>query len=189
MNTSDLTALSTELALLGFVHQRPTYGYEIYQRVTASPELRLVWRFKQSRLYAMLARLEDGGYLHATQETQDGRPPRKVFHLTQTGKLAFEEWLSQPVAQPREMRLAFMLKLYFAGEVSPKAVALLIRRQQEVCVQWLALQEREDDLDAPFVRAVRGYRRSHIEAIRDWLTTLVDDPVAAGTASPIPQPH
>lgn len=180
MNTSNLTALSTELALLGFVHQRPTYGYEIYQRLTGSPELRLVWRFKQSRLYAMLARLEQEGYLSATQETQDGRPPRKVFHLTQTGKLAFEEWLTQPVAQPREMRLAFMLKLYFAGEVSPEVVARLIQRQQEVCAQWLVVQEREDDPSILFVRAVRGYRRSHIEAIRDWLAWLSAEWVGEG---------
>ncbi|CUS03054.2 Transcriptional regulator, PadR-like family [Candidatus Promineifilum breve] len=187
MNTSDLTTLSTELALLGFVHQQPTYGYDIYRRLTETPELRLIWRIKQSRLYALLARLEEAGLLHATLEPQDGRPPRKVYSLTAAGESAFSRWLVQPVQLPREMRLEFMLKLYFAQQEAG-AAARLVAGQQAVCARWLATQAG-DEAASPYVRAVRRYRRGHIEAIRAWLATLVDDPVMAGAANSIPQPQ
>lgn len=163
-------SLSVELALLGFVRRRPSHGYELYHELSHTPELRLVWRMKQSRLYALLARLEEGGLLRATLQPQETRPPRKVFHLTARGEAAYREWLEQPVAQPREMRLAFMLKLYFAMEEGQETAVRLIERQQAVCAGWLATQA--NDPEAPFPRAVRAYRRAHIEAIRDWLASL-----------------
>lgn len=170
------TPLTVEHALLGFVRHESLHGYAIYHRLTGTPELRLVWRMKQSRLYALLARLEDKGLLRATLQPQDGRPPRKVFHLTPPGENAFVRWLTQPVQLPREMRLEFMLKLYFASKEGSEVVALLIRRQQEVCDQWLTAQSGVDS-NNPYIRAVRLYRRGHIEAIRDWLALLLADPV------------
>lgn len=173
---------TVELALLGLVRHQPLHGYEINRRLTETPELRLVWRMKQSRLYALLTRLEEEGYLKAVLEPQDGRPPRKVYHLTPDGLSAFDEWLTRPVKLPRELRLEFMLKLYFGGEDGPETVALLIQRQQEVCAQWLAAWGDDEESARPFIRAVRRYRRGHIEAIQDWLASLSNDFV------PIDQP-
>jgi DNA-binding PadR family transcriptional regulator len=170
--------LSVELALLGFVRCEPHHGYDIYRRLTETPELRLIWRVKQSRLYALLSRLEEEGLLRATLEPQDRRPSRKVYSLTPAGESAFRRWLAQPVQLPREMRLEFMLKLYFAGQ-EPEATALLVRRQQEVCARWLATQE-SDDSTQPYVRAVRRYRRGHIEAIGDWLAWLLAEMATNG---------
>lgn len=168
------TPLTVEHALLGLVRHEPLHGYEINRRLGAIPELQLVWRMKQSRLYALLSRLEDEGYLHAVLEMQDGRPPRKVYHLTSTGDSAFVRWLTQPVRLPREMRLEFMLKLYFALKEEPEAIPVLIGRQQEVCGRWLEAQG-DADQSHPYIRVVRRYRRGHIEAIRDWLARLPAD--------------
>jgi DNA-binding PadR family transcriptional regulator len=167
--------LTVELALLGFVRHEPRHGYDINRRLTETPELRLIWRMKQSRLYALLARLEEEGLIQATLEPQDGRPPRKVYHMTPDGEIAFTDWLARPVQLPREMRLEFMLKLYFAEQEGQAAVARLIQDQQLVCDGWLAAQEEDDVVSTAFVRAVRGYRRSHIRAIRDWLAWLAID--------------
>jgi DNA-binding PadR family transcriptional regulator len=163
--------LTVEHALLGFVRDQPLHGYEIYRRLHETPDLRLIWRVKQSRLYALLSRLEDEGLIHATLEPQDRRPPRKVYCLSPAGESAFRRWLTEPVGLPREVRLEFMLKLYFAVQQEPAIVALLIERQQAVCARWLDTQASEDALQ-PYTRAVRRYRRSHIEAIRDWLARL-----------------
>jgi len=171
MSKSLHTPLATEIALLGFPRKQPLHGYEIYRRLNETPELRAVWRMKQSRLYALLARLEDDGLLQATQEPQDNRPPRKVFHLTPAGESAFNQWLIEPVRLPREMRLDFMLKLYFASKEAPEIAAMLIQRQQEACAQWLKTQA-DADATHPYIRVVRRYRRGHIEAIRDWLAWL-----------------
>jgi len=163
--------LSTEYALLGFMREEPLHGYEINRRLVETPELRLVWRVKQSRLYALLARLEEEGLLDATLEPQDGRPPRKVYHLTPEGARAYDRWLTQPVQLPRDMRLEFMLKLYFALREERETALRLIDSQLEVCDRWLATQTAGKTTSA-YIRAVRRYRRGHIEAIREWLARL-----------------
>lgn len=179
MNTQDMskqlqTSLATEIALLGFPRKQPLHGYEIYRRLNETPELRAVWRMKQSRLYALLARLEEEGLLQATHEPQDNRPPRKVFHLTPAGESIFDQWLIEPVRLPREMRLDFMLKLYFALDEGPSVVAELIRRQQVVCANWLAIQKKKDVTGSAYLAFVRRYRYGHIESIQNWLTSLAN---------------
>ena len=158
------------LALLGFVRQQPRHGYDIYRQLSQSPELRAVWRVKQSRLYALLARLEAAGLLGATAEPQDGRPPRKVFHLTEAGAAAFAAWLTRPVAQPRDIRLEFMLKLYFALQDGGETAARLVERQRAVCAGWSV--DKGATAGAPFARAVTEYRRAHVRAIGAWLDGL-----------------
>ena len=175
MSNSLHASLATEIALLGFPRKQPLHGYEIYRRLNETPELRAVWRMKQSRLYALLARLEDDGLLQAIQEPQDNRPPRNVFHLTPAGESAFNQWLLEPVRLPREMRLDFMLKLYFALEEESPVVGELIRRQQEVCADWLASQRDKDVTGSAYLTFVRRYRYGHIESIQNWLTALANE--------------
>ncbi|HMT20935.1 MAG TPA: PadR family transcriptional regulator [Promineifilum sp.] len=167
--------LSTELALLGFVYREPLHAYEIHRRLSESPEIKSVWRMKQSRLYALLSRLEEDGLLHTTTEPQENRPPRKIYHLTPIGEQAFKRWLTEPVRIPREMRLDFMLKLYFALDSDQGAAVELIRRQQAVCNQWLLIQSGDDPMSGPYLRFVRRYRRGHIEAIQSWLASLSNE--------------
>src|SRR5262245_48213282 len=106
--------LSTEFALLGFLRQQPMYGYEIHQKLLEATGLGLVWRLKQSQLYALLIKLEREGFVTVTLEHQEARPPRKMFELTEAGRNAFLDWVQQPVAQGRKLRLDFLAKLYFA---------------------------------------------------------------------------
>lgn len=162
---------SSELALIGFIRERPRHGYEIYRLLVDTPELRRIWRMKQSRLYAILARLEDGGLLHSHLAMQTGRPPRKMYHPTESGAAEFGHWLTQPVAQPREMRLEFMLKLYFALREGSETARQLIAAQQTICATWPNMGP--DPADGPFLSAVVAYRRAHIAAIRDWLASLL----------------
>lgn len=167
--------LTVEYALLGFVRREPLHGYEIYRRLVETPELQLIWRVKQSRLYALLARLEDDGLLRATHEPQDGRPPRKVYHLTPEGEAAFGRWLIEPVRLPREMRLEFMLKLYFAQEEGAETVRRLVEAQQIVSERWLAVWVGDQAGGSSFGRDVLRYRRKHIEAIQAWLASLIGE--------------
>lgn len=171
--------LDVELALLGFVRREPLHGYEIYRRLSETPELHLIWRMKQSRLYSLLARLEDEELLQATHEQQGNHPPRKVYHLTPEGELAFKRWLVEPVRLPREMRLEFMLRLYFAGMEGVETAIALIQAQQSVCAGWPAIWTDDKAAGSAFGRAVRLYRRKHIEAIREWLAELAAEYASA----------
>lgn len=165
--------LTTEHALLGFLWQRSRYGYEIHQTLQQHDHpLGMVWHLKQSQLYALLGKLEEAGYLTGSTEQQGSRPPRRLLQLTASGRAAFREWLSTPVARAREMRLEFLAKLYFAQETDQALVSTLISDQRHVCTGWLAdLRQQAAALgDAqPYTWLVFQFRISQVEAILHWL--------------------
>jgi DNA-binding PadR family transcriptional regulator len=166
--------LSTEFALLGFLRRQPKHGYEIYQQLSNATGLGLVWRLKQSQLYALLSKLEREGYLTTTIEYQDARPPRKMFELTEAGGQAFRDWVERPVQHGRKLRLDFLAKFYFARLEGPEVAVRLIERQRAACRDWLRQQEPETEalrLSRPYDWLVHKFRLGQIEAMLTWLDT------------------
>ena len=166
--------LSTEFALLGFLRRQPMYGYEIHQQLSDPTGLGLVWRLKQSQLYALLAKLEREGYVTTTIEYQDTRPPRKIFELTEAGRQAFLEWVQRPVQQGRKLRLDFLAKFYFAQLEGPEVALRLIEQQRIACRDWLRQQEDEAESlrqTHPYDWLVHKFRIGQIEAMLAWLDT------------------
>jgi DNA-binding PadR family transcriptional regulator len=150
------------------------YGYEIHQQLSDPTGLGLVWRIKQSQLYALLTKLEREGYVTTTIEYQDARPPRKMFELTEVGRQAFQDWVERPVAQGRKLRLDFLAKLYFAQLEGPEVASRLIERQRTVCDNWLRQQEEEAETlrySQPYDWLVHKFRLGQIEAMLTWLDT------------------
>ena len=190
------TELTIEHALLGFVYAHPRHGYEIYQQLADAGGLWQVWRLKQSQLYALLTKLEDAGYLAATMQSQEPRPPRKIYRLTATGAAAFERWLRTPVAHGRQMRIEFLAKLYFAQQQGAANTIRLIDQQTTACHSWLQDLRSADSLlaemqlnvqldvkagDDFFGYAVQQFRLNQIESFITWLTTCREALLAAGT--------
>ncbi|MGZ3664387.1 MAG: PadR family transcriptional regulator [Ktedonobacterales bacterium] len=168
------SSLAVEHALLGLLRQQPMHAYEMYQRLMQAEALGLVWHLKQSHLYALLARLEEDGFIAGTTEPQGMRPPKRVLRLTPSGQAAFEEWVTTPVAHGRDFRLEFLAKLFFALEASPQEAAALIARQRAACPEWLDeldAQEGSMETERPYNWLVVQFRRSQIEAILGWLDT------------------
>jgi DNA-binding PadR family transcriptional regulator len=161
-----------EHALLGFLRLRPMYGYELHRHLSDPQGLGLVWKMKQSHLYALLAKLEAAGYITAVMEPQPHRPSRKVFRLTKAGARAYRTWIRSPVPQARSMRQEFMLKLHFAGLEGGSLAVDLVERQREACQGWLRMQQEALDQTGgkrSFPGLVRSFRQSQLEAMLGWL--------------------
>lgn len=164
--------LTTELALLGFLRQQPMHGYEIHRRLSASKGIGLVWRVKQNQLYALLAKMERKHYVITKLEPQGSRPPRKVFHLTDTGREVFLAWVQSPVKRGHELRLDFMSKLYFAQREGQEVTKQLIEQQRNLCQRWLSKQRSQAEAlkgHKPYDWLVHQFRVGQIEAMLNWL--------------------
>lgn len=131
-----------EYALLGLLWNGPQHGYELHRAFAPDQELGVICHLELSQLYAFLKKLESLGYLESTLEPQEGRPPRRMVGLTQSGRQVFRHWVEAPVPRPREVRLLFLLKLYFARTFGTDTILTLIARQIEACAAFLEkLQE------------------------------------------------
>lgn len=166
------SALTVEFALLGLIRNQPMHGYEIYQQLMQEHGLGAVWRLKQGLLYAVLRRLEDEGYVEATIEPQDTRPPRRLLQVTPKGDATFRRWLQTPVPNGRDIRIEFLAKLYFAQMEGFAAVETLIDRQLAGMAALLARLEKQASRlpdAAVFDRLVLQFRIGQTRAVIAWL--------------------
>jgi DNA-binding PadR family transcriptional regulator len=167
-------ALSIEHALLGFLLDEPLHGYEIHQRLQAAHALGLIWRVKQAKLYALLAKLESNQLIVAELIAQEARPPKRLLHLTDTGRTTFFRWCSAPVAHARDVRIEFLAKLFWVQQQSPAAVQHLIRVQRVATQTLLAdicTVIGVEGAEHPYTWLVYQFRQGQLEAMLEWLNT------------------
>jgi DNA-binding PadR family transcriptional regulator len=169
-----------EYAILGLLENHPMYGYEMFQQFQ-SGTLRQIVRLEMSQMYAFLKKLERLEYIEAELEPQGIRPPRRIFHLTNHGRAVFHEWLTTPVERPREIRVFFLLKLYFVRQIIPDQTARLIDREIIACRKFLDNLESQrlpdaSTSDTAFLDHVVLRSRIHqTRALLDWLCELQSD--------------
>src|SRR6266487_3947741 len=127
-----------EYVILGLLKSQPMHGYEMFQQFQSSALGQIV-HIEMSQSYAFLKKLERMTYIEAAEVKAQGvRPPRKIFHLTEQGNETFLQWLTLPVEKPRDIRILFLIKLYFAQRYLPDQIGSLLERQIDACKRFLA---------------------------------------------------
>ncbi len=166
-----------EYAILGLLESQPMHGYEMFQQFE-SGTLGQIVHLEMSQMYAFLKKLERMEYIEADLEPRGSRPPRKVFHLTALGRSIFFQWLTEPVERPREIRILFLIKLYFVQRFIPGQTAHLIDQQVVACHRFLDHLESQHHADtqtgdvAFLDRVVLRGRIHQTRALLDWLREL-----------------
>ena len=133
---------ASEYAVLGLLRQRPTYGYELQRQLTGGRGLARVCPVEPAMVYAILKSLS-GLELIDGEWDRSAYPPRAVYAATAEGDAEFQRWLRRPVARMREVRLDFLVKLYFALEEDTRLAAELLAEQIDACGSYGAAIERE----------------------------------------------
>ena len=121
--------MSLDYAILGFVNERPRSGYDLKKAFDSS--VAHFWPANQSQIYRTLARLTEAGMVEVRVIHQDGKPSRKVYHITDAGLAELRRWLSTPLPLS-DWREAFLIQFFFADAISiEELVALLEARAAE----------------------------------------------------------
>ncbi len=166
-----------EYAILGLLEEQPMHGYELFQRVQGAVLGQIV-HIEMSQLYAFLKKLERLLLIEAELEPQGARPPRKVYRPTHQGHALFQEWLTVPVERPRDIRIFFLIKLYFVQRQSADQLPALIEREIAACERFLtsleALRRAPVGVrdQAFFDQVVLTSRIYQTRALLDWLHEL-----------------
>lgn len=115
--------MSLEYAILGFVNYQPMTGYEVKKLIDQS--ISHFWPAVQSQIYKTLIRMEADGWLTVETISQELRPPRKVHTITPKGREELFRWLETPLP-PGEIRIAWMLQIFFAGQMEDEKILSLL---------------------------------------------------------------
>jgi PadR family transcriptional regulator, regulatory protein AphA len=171
--------MPAEHAILGLLllDDRGGHGYDLARHFADGQPLGDVLRLESAMLYHHLKKLARAGWVTSDLESQGSRPPRQVYQLTDEGREELMRWLREPVAHTREIRLEFLVKLYFARNLDPAYARQLVSDQLETCrrleqslaSQLAAESTLEDADDREFAREVLELRLLQTRAAIQWL--------------------
>lgn len=177
--------MPAEHAILGLLAERDpgAHGYDLARHFTPDEPLGAIVRLEPGMLYHHLKKLDKAGWVSATVEQQGVRPPRQVYHLTESGRSELDRWLGAPVERTREIRLEFLVKLFFAQRLQPERTGTLVAHQHETLERNLASLEKQQqtiaqggdaaDSDRAFSIHVLELRAAQTKAALVWLDDLI----------------
>ena len=130
--------MSLKYGLLGLLNYGSMTGYELDKAFNAS--LGFFWQGQTSQIYRELSSMERSGWLRSERVVQDGKPNKKLYTITDEGKQALFKWLSDvdnAIADVQSIRSAFLMRVFFAGEIPKEQSISLIRAFRSQCEQAL----------------------------------------------------
>jgi DNA-binding PadR family transcriptional regulator len=130
-------------------------GYEI-KKESMEGDWRWFVDASYGSIYPALARLACEGYVTVREEAQSGRPSRKIYAITEEGRAALRDALSDEPGTDL-FRSRFLLVAKFAADLPPEVV--------EAAVEARKRHLREE------LRHLERIRAEHGEPGTDWITS------------------
>lgn len=140
--------MSLDLAILGFLGERPRSGYDLKTRCF-DRDVASLWTADQAQIYRTLDRLEREDLVVSRRRRQAGRPDRKIYELTPAGRETLDTRLAEPAALPAP-RDPFALNLYFSAGLSDDTLLSVLSSRRE------SHQRRLDSLREQAARSVEN---------------------------------
>jgi len=128
--------ITLSYALLGLLARKPLSGYDLAQQM--KKRVGLMWSALPSQIYPELARLEAQGLVtHEVVEQHDYRPDKKVYDITETGRAALRQWVTEPTPIST-LRDEFLLKAYSLWLADPQQALERFREHEQAHRKQLA---------------------------------------------------
>jgi DNA-binding PadR family transcriptional regulator len=165
-----VTYVWVEIVLLANLAKSPAHGYELRQRVEKSIGTTL----SNNSLYPTLRRFTEAGAVTRTPQTQQGRPTRHVYEITDVGVEMLHDMLVELPDELAADQAEFMARLaHFDRLTIAERLAVLDARTRALLDKSARLDELTGTVDAdgwPRLVLDEALRRSHAEL--RWLETL-----------------
>ena len=189
---SVVPGMAAEHAILGLLALNEFgmgHGYDLARQFSPEAPLGDVVRLEPGMVYHHLKKLERLGWVRAVPGTNPGRPTRRLFALSSSGRGELRRWLAEPVARTREIRLDFLVKLYLALLLDPELAVRLVDEQRQLLTRLVeSLSNRRQgtrgemtpEADAAsFGDLVLDMRLAQTQAALEWLDRVGRDAARA----------
>lgn len=160
------------LLLLGLLRREDMHGYRLNEFIERN--LAFCTDIKKPTAYYLLDKLAEEGQLAELDEASDeGRPPRKTYSITEQGRQAFRELLREtlrsyePVTFPIDMGIAFLDEL-----PRDEALALLEERRRGVAEHLEEVRAAPEHSGS--LHLVIEHHIQYLEAELSWLQSVMD---------------
>ena len=119
--------MSLKYAILSLLAHDPLSGYELMKLFDGS--VGYFWHATHPQIYKELGRLEREGQVSYRSVQQRGRPTKKIYSLSPSGREALLAWLRVPVVAQR-VKDEMMLKTFSYGLLGRDEATDLVRQHR-----------------------------------------------------------
>jgi hypothetical protein len=100
-------------------------------------------------------------------EHQDGKPSRKIYHITKSGQREFKRWLAESPKRP-QLRNDMLIKVFFGNQMDPAQFAAHLLKWRDYHAHLL---KRYGD-EVPLVIEQYAHATGALEDAPYWTLTL-----------------
>jgi DNA-binding PadR family transcriptional regulator len=120
MLSASIGKMALSHAILAALINQPHSGYDLAKRFDGSSGF--FWHASHQQIYRELSKLEAHSWVQAEYIEQDGRPNKKIYSITDTGKAELRAWITKP-SKVNAIKDELLIKL-FAGHTVPRELIL-----------------------------------------------------------------
>lgn len=154
---------------LAILHESDATGYEI-KKLSVEGKYRYFAEASFGSIYPTLARLEQEGLVTLREETHPGKPSRKIYSITDAGRQALVEALSEP-PQPDVFRSGFLLVALCAELLDRHTIATAVEGRIAHLREEIAhLEELLRSTNDPATHWAASYGVACMTRSREYLT-------------------
>jgi DNA-binding PadR family transcriptional regulator len=173
--------MSTRLVILGFLRERPLYGYEIKHMIE---QVMGDWtNIAFGSIYFALRKLAEEGFIEKVgTEQEGGRPSRTVYQITDAGREEFLRLLREVWHEVEPQYFAFDIGLSFMEALPIGEVKGYLRKRVkhlEHIIQHLEAHQAEQLADervpVHLAAVVFDHHRAHLKAELGWTRNLLEE--------------
>lgn len=155
---------------LAILHDDNATGYEI-RKLSTEGEYSYFVEASFGSIYPALAKLEDEGLVTSRVETQNGRPAKKVYAITDAGRHVFHESLFEKLDKD-VLRSEFLLFARFASVLPASLVETRLNERMTYIDEKITnLNELLEKHDKPGDEWVINYGISCLGVARDYIAS------------------
>lgn len=133
-------------AILATLLESPCSGYDLMKRFEGS--VGFFWRASHQQIYRELGRMEQQGWLQGEVIQQEGRPNKKCYSVTQSGRDQLREWILTPV-EVSPVRDEMLVKLFVGYLVSPEQILEQLQHHQQQHQERLRVYQQIESCSFP----------------------------------------
>jgi DNA-binding PadR family transcriptional regulator len=173
------------LAVLSLLHAAPLHPYAMQRLLKLWGKDTVINVGQRANLYKTIRRLDQAGLISVRQTERDQQyPERTVYEVTEAGRAAVQDWLTEMIAQPRNEFPQFPAALSFLMMKAPAEVQDLLEQRAAALREQLAALETELAGNATALPRIvlmdDDYQRAMIAAELAWVEGVIAE-LGAGT--------
>lgn len=162
--------IDRELLLLGMLRFQAMHGYQLYEMIDSHFGESI--QIKKPTAYSLLKKMTDAGWVSFVEEQAGNRPLRRVYTITETGEVIFQDFVRKSLADYKPVDYLRSIALAFVDAIPAPEATNLIRERSASIEQLLQAIQSQENHPGTIQLMIENHIR-HLSVELEWLDEVI----------------